>query len=140
MEISLETQEFVRQIDDFSHHKLTYRAEVATLIELARWKKEEHRISEIAFLAKFLSNAYGILKRSSPETQGYEKLTKEFQENLDKAVQELRGLLENATAETRERFSSRFLSMTAEGFGNLMTLLYDLSWVKNWYLDHEAKV
>lgn len=140
MEISLETQEFVRQIDDFSHQKLTNRTELATLIELAHSKKEEHRISEIAFLAKFLSKMYGILKRSSPETQGYEKLTKEFQENLDKAVLELRGLLENAPAEIRDMFSSRFLSMTADSFENLMTLLYDFSWVKNWYLDHEANV
>ncbi len=138
MEISVETRDFVEQIDTFSHHKLTQRDAFTMLIELGRRNNQQRRIEEIAFLSKFLSNTYGILKRSTSETEGYEKLTREFQDNLNKAIDELRKLIEAAPEETKEIFSSTFLTMSTQSFKNLLDLLYDFSWVKNWYIEKKS--
>ncbi len=135
MEISVETRDFVEQIDNFSHHKLTHRDAFTMLIELGRHNNQQRRIEEIAFLSKFLSNTYGILKRSTSETEGYEKLTREFQDNLNKLIDELKKLIEAASEETKENFSSTFLTMSTESFKNLLDLLYDFSWLKNWYIE-----
>ncbi len=140
MEISRETEEFVREVGEFSHHRLKTGETLATLIEVARRSGKEDLLRRIAFRSKFLSNAYGILKRSTAETEGYEKLTREFNENLEKVVEELRELVENAPPETKEALFAHYLSMTGGTFENLLTLLYDFSWVKNWYIDHEAPV
>ncbi len=139
MEISLKARDFVEQIDNFSQHKLTNRDAIELLIELT-WATPygQQRIDEIAFLSKFLSNTYGILKRSTSETEGYEKLTGEFQKNLEKVIEELKGLVDAAPPETKEKFSSMFLTMSAESFENLMNLLHDLSWLKNWYIDQKS--
>jgi hypothetical protein len=138
MEISRETRDFVRQIDELSNHRLTNQDDVAALVELAQTKDQRMQLEQIAFLAKFLSNTHAILKRSNSDTEGYDKLSGEFQVNLEKAVGELNGLIEQAPAAVKESFSSKFLMLTGESFENLLSLLYDLSWIKNWYIDRKS--
>jgi hypothetical protein len=138
MEISRETRDFVRQIDELSNHKLTNQDDVATLVELAQTKDQRKRLEQVAFLAKFLSNTHTILKRSNSDTEGYDKLSSEFQVNLEKAVGELKSLVQEAPAALKDSFSSKFLLLTGESFENLLSLLYDLSWIKNWYIDQKS--
>ena len=138
MDLSLKTKDFVRQIDEFSQHKLRDQGAIGILVDLAHLKRQEAQLEEIAFLSKFLSNTNGILKRSGPDTEGYEKLTREFQLNLENVIQELKKLIDGAPQATKEAFMSRFLAMTGESFENLMNLLYDLSWLKNWYIDQNS--
>jgi hypothetical protein len=138
MEISRETRDFVRQIDELSNHRLTNQDDVAALVELAQTKDQRMRLEQIAFLAKFLSNTHAILKRSNSDTEGYGKLSSEFRVNLEKAVGELKSLIEEAPTALKESFSSKFLVLTGESFENLLSLLYDLSWIKNWYIDRKS--
>jgi hypothetical protein len=78
------------------------------------------------------------LKRSSSDAVGYDKLSQEFRSNLDRVIIEvLKGIVAEAPSTTKEDLSSRFFSMTADGFKNLMNLFYDLSWLKNWIIDQK---
>jgi hypothetical protein len=138
MEISRKTRDFVRQIDELSNHRLTNQDDVAALVELAQTKDQRTRLEQIAFLAKFLSSTHAILKRSKSDAEGYDKLSSEFQVNLEKALGELKSLIEEAPAALKESFSSKFLVLTGESFENLLSLLYDLSWIKNWYIDRKS--
>jgi hypothetical protein len=138
MEISRETREFVQQIDALSNHRLANQEDVAALVELAQATDQRTRLEQIAFLAKFLSNTHAILKRGNSDTEGYDKLSSEFRVNLEKAVGELKSLIEEAPAAFKKSFSSRFLMLTGESFENLLSLLYDLSWIKNWYIDRKS--
>jgi hypothetical protein len=137
VEISPKTWDFVRQLGDFSSHKLKQPDNIAVLLELAQTKNLKGELEEIAFLAKFLSNSYVILKRGGNDAVDYGKLSQEFRSNLDKVIEELKGIVAEAPSTTNENFSSRFFSMTADGFENLMNLLYDLSWLKNWIIDQK---
>jgi hypothetical protein len=138
MEISRKTRDFVQQIDKLSNHRLTNQDDVAALVELAWTKDQRTRLEQIAFLAKFLSNTHTVLKRSNSDTEGYDKLSSEFRVNLEKAVAELKSLIEEAPAALKESFSSKFLMLTGESFENLLSLLYDLSWIKNWHIDQKS--
>jgi hypothetical protein len=138
MEISRKTRDFVQQIDKLSNHRLTNQDDVAALVELAWTKDQRTRLEQIAFLAKFLSNTHTVLTRSNSDTEGYDKLSSEFRVNLEKAVAELKSLIEEAPAALKESFSSKFLMLTGESFENLLSLLYDLSWIKNWHIDQKS--
>ncbi len=138
MEISLETKDLVKRIDAFSNHKLKHPETLCLLLELARANDQNEKIEKIAFLSKFLWNAYGILKRSNSETEGYEKLTSEFKGNLEKFISRVKELIEAAPSEEKQNLSSTFLATTGEGFENLISLVCDFSWVKNWYIDQKA--
>ena len=140
MEISVRTREFVNKIDAFSNHKLKHSEQVGLLIELARANRQEEKIEKIAFLAKFLWNVYEILKRSNSETEGYEKLTNEFNENLENFISRVNEIIATASSEERQDFSSTFLAKTAGSFENLLSLIYDFSWVKNWSIEQRVSV
>jgi hypothetical protein len=137
VEISPKIRDFIRQLNDFSDHKLTRQDDLAVLLELAQTKNQAEDLEEIAFLAKFLTSTYGILKRSNSEVAGYDKLSNEFRSNLDKVTEMLKRIVAEAPPTTKGDFSSRFCSLTANGFENLMNLLYDLSWLKNWINDQK---
>lgn len=136
-EISPKTRDFIRQLNDFSAHRLTRQDDLAVLLELGLTKDLKKELAEIAFLAKFLSSTYTILKRSSSDGVGYDKLSQEFRSNLDKVIEALKGIVAEAPSTIKEDFSSRFFLMTTDGFENLMNLLYDLSWLKNWINDQK---
>jgi hypothetical protein len=136
-EISPKTRDFIRQLNDFSAHRLTRQDDLAVLLELELTKDLKKELAEIAFLAKFLSSTYAILKRSSSDGVGYDKLTNEFRTNLDRVTEMLKKIVAEAPPTTKEDFSSRFFSLTADGFENLMNLLYDLGWLKNWINDQK---
>jgi hypothetical protein len=138
MEISHNTRDFVQQIDELSNHRLANWDYVAALVELAQTTDQRTRLEQIAFLAKFLSNTHAILRRSNSDIEGYQKLSSEFQVNLEKVVGELKSLIEQAPAAVKASFSSKFLMLTGESFENLLSLLYDLSWIKNWYIDRKS--
>jgi hypothetical protein len=138
MEISIGTREFVNEIDTFSNQKLQHPDAVSLLIEVARASGHEEKIEKVAFLGKFLWSVYGILKRSTSETEGYEKLTKEFKENLEEFISRLSEIIAGAPPEERTNFSSIFLAKTSGSLENLLALISDFRWVKNWSLEHKA--
>jgi hypothetical protein len=136
-EISPKTRDFIRQLNDFSAHRLTRQDDLAVLIELGLTKDLKKELAEISFLAKFLSSTYAILKRSSSDGVGYDKLSNEFRTNLDRVTEMLKKIVAEAPSTTKEDFSSRFFSLTADGFENVMNLLNDFGWLKNWINDQK---
>jgi hypothetical protein len=136
-EISPKTRDFIRQLNDFSAHRLICQDDLAVLIELGLTKDLKKELEEIAFLAKFLSSTYAILKRRSSDAVGHDKLSSEFQINLDRVTEMLKRIVAEAPPTTKEDFSSRFFSLTVDGFENLMNLLSDFGWLKNWINDQK---
>jgi len=54
---------------------------------------------------------------------------------MDAARGHLRSLLAGAPDNVRDTFSSTYLALNTGGLSNLMALLGDLAWYKNWLLD-----
>ncbi len=96
-------------------------------------------LGELAFLGKFCVRAFGIMKRIGPQGDGYGRLAAELEANAGRARVLFSTILAAAPEETRVALSERYLSPTVEGMGDLMALLADLSWVKNWQIDNPGK-
>jgi hypothetical protein len=138
MRLSDSTQSFLAVLDTFSGNKLTRREDLGVLIELATLHRHDKELDELSFLAKFLSNVYAIMKKIGPGAQGYDKLVAQFQDNLPRAGALTLNLVEKSPQDVRDRFNSTYLAMTQDGMNNLLALLYDLSWYKNWCIDHPS--
>ena len=74
--------------------------------------------------------------RIGKEGEGYDKLSFQFAENLEKASASVRLLVKEAPEEVKHHFTLEYFGMTPDGLSLLMELLYDLSWLKNWNMDH----
>jgi hypothetical protein len=136
MQTSHATDSLLATLVTFSHNRLTRRSELGTLLELAALHNQRAVLDDLSFVAKFVSRVYGIMRRIGKGAEGYDILSKEFSPNLEKGVALIQTLLRKAPIDVQQQFATQYLSMTHESLQNLLALFYDLSWYKNWLIDH----
>lgn len=135
MGISPVTARILTTLDTLSAHTLKRRDDLGELLELAAQNDAQDELDRLGFTAKFLTKTHGIMQRIGRNGQGYDQLAKEFSSNMEKACHLIRSLTVPAPAGLREQFHSTYLSLTAESFQHLLSLLHDLGWYKNWSMD-----
>jgi len=122
----------------YSRQKLRRADDLASLIELSRLLNQSQVLDDLCFLSKFLVNTRSVMERVGREGEGYDKLSFQFAENLEKASTLVRLLVKEAPDQVKRHFSSVYFGMTPDGINSLMELFYDISWLKNWNIDHPA--
>jgi hypothetical protein len=128
-------EEVMADIEHAAAGKLRYPEQLAALLSVASSEEDWKRLLELAFMAKFITKSFDIMKRIGPKGEGYQKLATEFSSNLEKA----RTLLETIVASKGEAASAiagRFLVQSPESVERFLDLMHDLSWLKNWEIDH----
>jgi hypothetical protein len=112
MYVSPSTSALVDALDAFSQHKLTRKSDLGILLELATRPDAKATLEQLSFTAKFISRTFGIMGRS---------------------------LLQQAPPGTQEHFASTYYAPSPEALEHHLALLYDLSWYKNWLIDHRTE-
>lgn len=135
MTLTQSTITLLDTLDALSQRRLNRRGDLGILLDLGALPNRSATLDDLAFRAKFLTRTFGIMQRIGHEGNGYDRLESEFTVNLDAARGHLRSLLSGAPDTIRDRFSSSYLAVTPGGLSNLMALLGDLAWYKNWLLD-----
>jgi hypothetical protein len=136
MQFSKTTVELLASLDTLSNHRLTSRNDLGVLIELAALHNQSSVLRELSFVAKFVSKAFGIMQRIGRDGEGYDRVSNEFTETMNKTKTLLSLLLKNASHATRQHFTTTYLTMTPESLQRLLLLCNDLGWHKNWLIDH----
>ena len=129
------TTAILDNLDALSQRRLHRREDIGVLLDLGAHAELADILQDLAFLAKFLTRTFGIMQRIGREGNGYDRLESEFALNLDVVRGHVRTLLGSAPDDIRDRFAASYLAMTPNGLSNLIALLGDLTWYKNWLLD-----
>ena len=137
MEVSQETRRFVQDLDEYSSRRLKNRDDLAQIIELARTQRKLQVLDDIAFFGKSLWNTFNTMQRTGPAGEGYDKLSNLFNDNYEKVSTLIRTLVKEAPEDVKEHFKAKFFSPTHEGMSQMMNLIHDVSWLKNWEIDHK---
>ena len=132
---SSSTVSLLAALDTASRGQLKRRDDLGILLDLGASPDQSAALVDLAFRSKFLTRTFGIMQRIGREGNGYDRLESEFAANMEVARGHLRSLLSGAPDTVRDRFSSSYLALTPGGLSNLMALLADLAWYKNWLLD-----
>jgi len=130
------TVELLASLDALSKNALVSRNDLGILIELAVLHNQSTVLGELGFAAKFVSKTFGIMRRIGKDGEGYDRVSNEFSQTLEKAKVLLGVLLENAPHATREHFTTIYLGVSHESLQQLLLLCNDLAWYKNWLIDH----
>ena len=120
----------------FAARKFRFRADLALLLDCARGNEEV--FEQIAFYAKFLSKAHAILQRSGPGGEEVSRLSAEFGEKLGETSSLIGVLTASRPGGAASEFAARYLVRSQEGVERLLGLLYELSWIKNYRIEHGA--
>jgi hypothetical protein len=139
MQLSQPVADHLAALEALSEKKISRGEDVAFLMQIAYSTGREKELEELSFQAKFCVRTAGIMKRIGRNDDGYNRLAAELSASLEK-VQSLLGLFLAAVPDdAAENFSRRYLALTPSALENLMVLLYDLSWHKNWHIDHPGE-
>lgn len=139
MLLSPSTSTLVDALDVYSQHKLTRKDDLGVLVELAHQFDAKWALHELSFTAKFISRTFGIMRRIGAQDKAYEGLSRQFAEQMEKAETLGRSLLQYAPAGTQEHFASAYYARSPGALERHLALLYDLSWYKNWLIDHRRE-
>ena len=138
MIVSQETSSLIVSLRDFSRNKLRHADDLGALIEIAKLRNQAQVLEDLCFLSKFLVSTRNVMERIGREGEGYDKLSFQFAENLEKASTFIRLLIKEAPEDLKRHFTSTYFGMTSDGLSALMELLSDLRWLKNWNIDHAS--
>ncbi len=127
--------EFVEELQVFARRPLNFPNELREILELTSRHGEASAFREAIFQAKFAVKTRDVMTRIGEKGEGYEQLSTEFQKSLERTSVLLKTIVEHSDESYRASLAVKFLEMKRESFGNLLKLLEDLSWVKNWEVD-----
>jgi hypothetical protein len=133
MPLSDPARSLLQEIDTLSGRSLRRRDDLGLLIDCALGSGRNEILADLAFRAKFAWKSHSIMQRIGKGADGYEALAREFMS----AVEEIRRLLDSlvdgcdGTAGLRDRL----LAMTPAALEELLSLIHDLTWYKNWLID-----
>lgn len=135
MALRAETLDFLGELERSSNRKLNFSSDVGHLLEAARRSEKMQVFEEMIFLAKFITKSLEVMKRIGADGEGYDKLSAEFRTSLQKVASQLEDISVDAPDEIRRSEEVRFLGLTQESLERLVSLMADLTLVKNWVLD-----
>lgn len=139
MTLSPTTKTLLSEITALSGNSLQRAMDLGTLIELAALHSRQQVLDDLAFSAKFITKSFELMQRIGKDGNGYEKLAAEFTAQVTRSQDLLRAMLVSSDAMTNANFSGNYLEMNTLTLENLMKLYHDLSWYKNYRIDHATK-
>lgn len=139
MPLSQTTKTLLSEITTLSGNTLQRAMDLGTLIELASLHSRQQVLDDLAFSAKFITKSFELMQRIGKDGNGYEKLAAEFTAQVTRSQELLRAMLVSSDAMTNANFSGNYLEMNTLTLENLMKLYHDLSWYKNYRIDHATK-
>lgn len=135
--ISRTTLALIDALTHFSGNKIARPHDFGILLEIGCREENHILLDELSFLAKFVRRAHAIMQRIGTDGEGYDKVSAEFTVNLERAKDRLRNLMQSGSDEEARRLEKEYLELSQGSFSNLMMLLYDLEWYKNWRIDQK---
>lgn len=140
MALSPPVTAFLEALDRFAPHPLKRPDDFALLCEGAYLGGKERHLEELAFLGKFVLRTLGIMKRIGSGGEGYDRLAAESEAVLEKIREHWAALAEEISPEERKLLHTRYLALTPDAFQELLALLEDAGWYKNWSIDHPGQL
>jgi hypothetical protein len=137
MTISEDTLAVVEYLNEYSNNSLRKGNDVEVILELAAQSGDADIINNIVFAGSSLWKLFGVMKKTSPSSDGYNKLEEEFASSMNALRSELASLAEQAPEEVLLRFDTTYFGMSQGVVRNLTDLSHDLSRFKE--MQNEAR-
>jgi len=125
-----DSDSYLDALEKFAGRRFRHRSDIKVLIELS--SSRENVFEEIVFYAKFISNAYAVLKRTGSAGEDTSRLSAEFEEKLGRSASLIRTMLADATQEVKTNFADRYLEQSPDSLSRFLEFLGELSWIKNY--------
>ena len=137
IEMKLSDNNFLESVEDYTSSLLQRKNDTKKIIDVVVNKNIEEQFEQLVFTAKYVGGMFRVLKTAPgiPEVSSLDKIKSDLNENIKKAVEQLRGIMSNTDATTNKYFEENYFKLSSENFNNLSQLFSDLESVKK-YLNY----
>lgn len=139
MELSDHTTTLLDRLEQLARKRFACRNDIGILIELASRHDALRTLDDLSFYAKFTARTFALMNRIGREAEGFDRLSKEFGEGMEKAKTLLLSLMAHGADEDRQRFHETYLALSPASLDHLLVLLRELSWYKNYLIDLRSR-
>lgn len=134
MEISDETRNLLKIINDFSSKKIKNTFEISALIEAGTLPDGKKKFEELIFTSKYVNGLKSVLSnRSITGDQYIENMFNEFNVNLQKVIGLLKEVITGFDKNISAQFENKYFLLDQESIINTMELIEDLSLCKEFF-------
>ena len=133
-----DTAQFIDQLQTFARGRLNFPRNLEQIVDQVREQRMEELFQDLIFHAKFAVKTKDVLTRIGQGGEGYDKLSVEFQNSVEKTSTLLKTLVKESPEAIKQQFVGVFFGLDPQSFERFLKLLEDLSWVKNWVVDGHA--
>ena len=130
MELSADTLEVLKFLDEVTGGNLRKRNDIGSILEIGAGTGNHELIDDIIFTGSSLWNLNQAMAKSGTNTDIIDKLFDEYRRTaliLDEKIRELISSFENPDV---KRFNEIYLAKTSGAFKNLIDLAHDLAKLK----------
>lgn len=123
------------EIERVSGKQFQYRSDIEFLMSVAQLRSMENLFSELTFYAKFITSAFTLLQRAGIGSEEVRKVAAECEVTIEKTSTLTKTLIKESSDSMKHEFITRFLTQSPEALASFVSLMRELSWIKNYTLD-----
>ncbi len=129
--------EFISNVEKFSKSNLNRKVELLEIFKEAQKSGSKHLFEDLVFNAKYVMGLMRAVQKgaSIPEINNLEKIKKDFADNINKTISQVKEIISPCSEDLKNHFSETYFILSGESFINLTELLSDLEKTKI-YLNH----
>ena len=119
---------------------LKRRTDLQTILDECLKNNLEEDFEELVFTGKYIEGLKRVLKKGGDfqEIENLDYVKKDLGENMKKVIEQVRGILLNASVDTKSHFEETYLTLSAAAFQNLNELIAEIEQVKK-YLNYQKR-
>ncbi|UCH66673.1 MAG: hypothetical protein JSW63_05990 [Ignavibacterium sp.] len=119
---------------------LKRKIDLQTIVDECLNNNLEEEFEELVFTGKYIEGLKRVLKKGGDfqEIENLDYVKKDLGENMEKVIEQVKGIMLNSSDETKKYFEETYLTLSASAFQNLNDLFADLEQVKK-YLNFQKR-
>jgi transcriptional regulator of heat shock response len=135
--MNLTDNNFLESVETYTNSLLQRKDDTKKIIHIAAGNNKKEQFERLAFTAKYISGMVRVLKTAPgiPEVSSLDQIKNDLNENIKKAVEQLKEIISFSDATTQEYFEKNYFNLSSQNFKNLSQLFSDLESVKK-YLNY----
>ncbi|MBM4171481.1 MAG: hypothetical protein FJ214_06400 [Ignavibacteria bacterium] len=141
MDNQLSTEKILLELVKLSNNQLTFKEDLARIIEIAVMNNKTLLIEELSFQAKYSQSLLKITQTQNEnvDEKYFATIKGEFALSVEKTKALINNILIDSDKFFLEIFNEKFLQLSQESFSNFNKLCKDLGYLKLYFNDLKRK-
>ena len=135
--MNFKDEDFLKSVEEYSNSFLQRKNDTKKIIEIVVENNLDEQFEKLVFTAKYIGGMFRVLKTAPgiPEVNSLDNIKSDLNENIKKAVEQMKELISYSDEATKEYFKENYFNLSSQNFSNLSQLFSDLESVKK-YLNY----